>query len=119
MRSRNTIRRRTAGSASSSSSEASSPPRSWNPSSISSAACRVEMSGRRVRAAIWLALALIWSAQASSQPRPAPAQEELPLSGPPYRLAEEAYDAMERRDYRTAIAKVEEAIRQRPDVLRL
>src|ERR1700730_11254299 len=51
-------------------------------------------------------------------PAPAPARE-LPLSGPAFTLADEAYRAMERRDYRTAVTKAEEAIRQRPDVPRL
>ncbi|WP_420963301.1 NfrA family protein [Brucella sp. IR073] len=44
---------------------------------------------------------------------------ELPLSGPAYRIAAEAYEAFERKDYGTAIAQAREAIRQRPDVGRL
>jgi tetratricopeptide (TPR) repeat protein len=45
----------------------------------------------------------------------APADAELPLTGPAFKLADEAYVAMDRRDYRTAVTKLEEAIRQRPD----
>jgi tetratricopeptide (TPR) repeat protein len=97
------------------------------------------MSARRHRtgksAAIFLALAVAavgggaWAQPGQPPapvpiPAPAPAQApapagELPLSGPAFTLADEAYRAMERRDYRTAVAKAEEAIRQRPDVPRL
>src|ERR1700730_6954019 len=53
-------------------------------------------------------------------PTPAPASAgELALSGPAFTLADEAFRAMERRDYRTAVTKAEEAIRQRPYVPRL
>ena len=45
--------------------------------------------------------------------------EELPLSGPAFVLANEAYRAMDRHDYGTAIVKAEEAVRQRPDLSRL
>ncbi|MBB3810672.1 bacteriophage N4 adsorption protein A [Pseudochelatococcus contaminans] len=41
---------------------------------------------------------------------------DLPLSGPAYAIAREAYAAYDAKDYATAIAKVREAIRQRPDV---
>lgn len=44
---------------------------------------------------------------------------ELPLSGPAYAIASEAYAAFDRKDYTTAITKAREAIRQRPDVSRL
>lgn len=40
----------------------------------------------------------------------------LPLSGAAYRLAEQAYQAYERRDYRLAEARAREALRLRPDV---
>lgn len=62
------------------------------------------------------ALSLAWLAAGSLPTR---AQEELPLSGPAYRIATEAYDAFGRHDYATAIADAREAIRQRPDVGRL
>ncbi|MCB8822799.1 bacteriophage N4 adsorption protein A [Microvirga rosea] len=45
--------------------------------------------------------------------------EELPLTGPAYEIARQAYEAFERKDYATAIARSQEAIRQRPDVNRL
>ena len=47
------------------------------------------------------------------------ADGELPLSGPAYQIATEAYAAFDRRDYASAIARAREAIRQRPDVGRL
>lgn len=43
----------------------------------------------------------------------------LPLSGPAYTAASEAYSAYERKDYDLAIAKAREALRQRADVTRL
>lgn len=43
----------------------------------------------------------------------------LPLTGPAYQAANEAYSAYERKDYDLAIAKAREALRQRPDVTRL
>jgi len=43
----------------------------------------------------------------------------LPLSGPAYQTANEAYSAYERKDYDLAIAKAREALRQRADVTRL
>lgn len=43
----------------------------------------------------------------------------LPLSGPAYRLAEEASQAYARQDYDTALAKAREAQRQRPDAVQL
>jgi len=45
--------------------------------------------------------------------------EELPLSGPAYTIASEAYEAFSRGDYGVAAAKAGEALRQRPDVARL
>ncbi|MEN3930189.1 hypothetical protein WJT86_03830 [Microvirga sp. W0021] len=54
-----------------------------------------------------------------SLPSYAQQTEELPLSGPAYTLANEAYSAFQRKDYATTITKVREAIRQRPDVTRL
>lgn len=45
--------------------------------------------------------------------------DELPLTGPAYEVASQAYEAYSRGDYATAIAKAREAIRQRPDVIRL
>ncbi|MDR6961797.1 Flp pilus assembly protein TadD [Pseudomonas brassicacearum] len=43
----------------------------------------------------------------------------LPLTGPAYTAANEAYSAYERRDYDLAIAKAREALRLRADVTRL
>ena len=43
----------------------------------------------------------------------------LPLSGPAYTAANEAYSAYERKDYDLAIAKAREALRLRADVTRL
>lgn len=43
----------------------------------------------------------------------------LPLSGPAYTAANEAYSAYERKDYDLAITKAREALRQRADVTRL
>lgn len=43
----------------------------------------------------------------------------LPLSGPAYHLANEAYRAYDRKDYDQTIAKAREALRQRPDVAQL
>lgn len=43
----------------------------------------------------------------------------LPLTGPAYQAASEAYSAYDRKDYDLAIAKAREALRQRADVTRL
>ena len=43
----------------------------------------------------------------------------LPLTGPAYISANEAYSAYERKDYDLAIAKARQALRQRPDITRL
>ncbi|MEX5684375.1 NfrA family protein [Pseudomonas silesiensis] len=43
----------------------------------------------------------------------------LPLTGPAYVAANEAYSAYERKDYDLAIAKAREALRQRADITRL
>ncbi|PMS35761.1 adsorption protein A [Trinickia symbiotica] len=43
----------------------------------------------------------------------------LPLEGAAYRVAQEAYAAYGRGDYKLAIARAREAIRQRPDVVSL
>jgi hypothetical protein len=43
----------------------------------------------------------------------------LPLTGPAYQTANEAYAAYDRKDYDLAIAKAREALRQRADVTRL
>jgi Flp pilus assembly protein TadD len=43
----------------------------------------------------------------------------LPLSGPAYAIANEAYAAYDRKDYDQAIAKAREALRQRSDFTRL
>lgn len=43
----------------------------------------------------------------------------LPLTGPAYVTANEAYSAYERKDYDQAIAKAREALRQRADITRL
>jgi hypothetical protein len=77
--------------------------------------------------ALLLILAVSGSAgEARAEPKQPPSQapaptpdSELPLSGPAFTLADEAYKAMERKDYRAAVEKAEEAIRQRPDVGRL
>ncbi|WP_035051678.1 NfrA family protein [Andreprevotia chitinilytica] len=45
--------------------------------------------------------------------------DELPLTGPAYQVANEAYQAYDRGDYPTAIQNAREAIRLRPDVARL
>ena len=47
------------------------------------------------------------------------AATELPLYGPAYVIADEAYKAYERGDFQTAVTKAREAIRLRPDVVRL
>ncbi|MCP2072290.1 UNVERIFIED_ORG: hypothetical protein J2Y77_001726 [Pseudomonas lini] len=53
-------------------------------------------------------------------PALAPAETlPLPLTGPAYSAANEAYSAYERKDYDLAIAKAREALRQRADVPRL
>jgi tetratricopeptide (TPR) repeat protein len=49
----------------------------------------------------------------------AQSDSELPLSGPAYEVASQAYEALGRGEYSTALEKVREAIRQRPDVIRL
>jgi len=49
----------------------------------------------------------------------AQAVDELPLVGPAYEIATQAYEAFGRGDYTTAVVKSREAIRQRPDVSRL
>ncbi len=49
----------------------------------------------------------------------AQAAEELPLVGPAFEIATEAYQAFEHGDYSTAATRAREAIRQRPDVDRL
>lgn len=55
----------------------------------------------------------------ASEPARAQDADELPLTGLAYEIAREAYEAFERRDYAIAAAKAREAIRQRPDVVRL
>ena len=50
---------------------------------------------------------------------PRAATEELPLTGPAYRLADEAYRAYEQGNYAAAAVRAREAIRLRPDVARL
>lgn len=45
--------------------------------------------------------------------------EELPLTGPAYLIAEEAYRAYDRGDYQTAVRQAKEAVRLRPDLSRL
>ena len=53
-------------------------------------------------------------------PAVAPAETlPLPLTGPAYVTANEAYSAYERKDYDLAIAKAREALRQRADITRL
>ena len=45
--------------------------------------------------------------------------QTLPLTGPAYTLAEQAYKAYDRGDYDTAVTQAREAARQRPDLERL
>ncbi|WP_034293513.1 bacteriophage N4 adsorption protein A [Herbaspirillum sp. RV1423] len=49
----------------------------------------------------------------------APAQQELPLSGPAYQIADQAYRAYARGDYDAAVRNAREAVRLRPDLARL
>lgn len=49
----------------------------------------------------------------------AQAQSELPLSGPAFTLADQAYRSYAQGDYRTAAEKAREAVRLRPDVASL
>lgn len=49
----------------------------------------------------------------------AQAQNELPLSGPAFALADQAYKSYAQGDYRTAAEKAREAVRLRPDVASL
>jgi tetratricopeptide (TPR) repeat protein len=46
-------------------------------------------------------------------------ENELPLTGPAYHLTEEVYKAYSVKDYDTALARIREAQRLRPDVARL
>lgn len=64
---------------------------------------------------------LVGTAALLGIPRGAWAQDadELPLTGPAYQIASEAYEAFAQKDYQRAIAQAREAIRQRPDVIRL
>ncbi|QGM03939.1 NfrA family protein [Stenotrophomonas maltophilia] len=55
----------------------------------------------------------------ASVPVQAQADAQLPLSGAAYRIAEQAFAAYERGDYRAAYQQSTEAIRLRPDVVRL
>lgn len=58
-------------------------------------------------------------ALAAAAPAYAQADVPLPLSGPAYRMAEQAFAAYERGDYSTALRQAGEASRLRPDVVRL
>ncbi|MGG6343508.1 NfrA family protein [Stenotrophomonas indicatrix] len=58
-------------------------------------------------------------ALAAAAPAYAQADAPLPLSGPAYRMAEQAFAAYERGDYSTALRQAGEASRLRPDVVRL
>jgi len=49
----------------------------------------------------------------------ADAPVELPLTGAAYQIANQAYAAYARRDYRTAVTQAREAVRLRPDLPRL
>lgn len=69
----------------------------------------------RTRAAACWALALA----TAMSPAGVMAQTALPLTGPAYTLADEAYKAYARGDYRSAADKSREALRLRPDVTRL
>ncbi|MCI1118829.1 hypothetical protein MOQ00_03840 [Stenotrophomonas maltophilia] len=55
----------------------------------------------------------------AAAPVMAQAEVPLPLSGAAYRIAEQAFAAYERGDYPTAYRQSSEAIRLRPDVVRL
>lgn len=69
----------------------------------------------RTRTAACWALALA----TAMSPACVMAQTALPLTGPAYTLADEAYKAYARGDYRSAADKSREALRLRPDVTRL
>ena len=60
-------------------------------------------------------LPLLCQAQTQPQPHILP----LPLTGPAFAIANEAYSAYNRKEYDLAIAKAREALRQRDDVDRL
>ena len=55
----------------------------------------------------------------TAAPAQAQADAPLPLSGAAYRVAEQAFAAYERGDYAAAYQQSSEAIRLRPDVVRL
>lgn len=65
------------------------------------------------------ALGLLGITAFSTSLAPAHAQADLPLSGPAFVMADEAYKAYARGDYRQAADKAREALRQRPDVAEL
>lgn len=79
---------------------------------------RFDVHAAHPRRKSWPVLFLLGTMLAAA-PAMAQETEQLPLSGPTYTYANEAYAAFDRKDYATAIAKVREAIRQRPDVSRL
>lgn len=58
-------------------------------------------------------------ALAATTPAYAQSDAPLPLSGPAYRLAEQAFASYERGDYSAAYRQASEASRLRPDVVRL
>ncbi|WP_343315353.1 hypothetical protein AAIB41_18090 [Brucella sp. BE17] len=66
-------------------------------------------------------LAVLYSAGYSGNTASAQSKTtiDVPLSSPAYKVANEAYAGFNRADYCTAIIKVREAIRQRPEVLRV
>ena len=63
--------------------------------------------------------AVIAATLAAAAPAYAQADAPLPLSGPAYRLAEQAFAAYDRGDYSSAYRQATEASRLRPDVVRL
>jgi len=64
-------------------------------------------------------IAAVLAVAAAPAPAQAQADAPLPLSGPAYRLAEQAFAAYDRGDYAAAYRQAGEAARLRPDVVRL
>lgn len=66
-----------------------------------------------------LTLAPALTVNATAAGAPATEAEEVPLTGPAWRIADQAYRAYAQGDYDSAIRNAKEAIRLRPDVPRL
>jgi len=67
----------------------------------------------------WIACALLMTYHLPSAAASGAATIELPLAGPAYKVADDAYRAYARGEYALAAEKAREAIRLRPDVQRL